>query len=223
LNREDADFLYENARDFGIELSPMHLNRFGLFMDELLEWNRRVNLTGLSEPRRIINDLILDSLLCASLTPEDGRMLDVGSGAGFPGIVIKIYRPHLTIDLLEATSKKVHFLKQIVRLLELKEIEIIKGRLESEGGNLLRQDYDMITTRALAGLDEIIVRCSPFLSPKGRLIGFLGKNAEAILKETASSRKAHSLALLKRVDYTLPGKRFTRSIVLFGKDIHRRT
>ena len=221
MDREDKEFLCENARDFGIELSLKHLNRFSLFIDELMEWNRRINLIGLSEPKRIISDLLLDSLIAALLTPDDGKMLDVGSGAGFPGIVVKIYRPDLIIHLLEASSKKAHFLKHIVRLLELKKIEVIKGRIERDKDKLCKEGYDFITARALAGLDQIKVWCAPFLSSNGQLIGFLGKDSETVLRKSKHSREAHSLALCKKMDYTLPGKSFQRSIVIFRKGVNQ--
>lgn len=219
MNRKDTESLYQEARRFGIELSLQHLNRFGLYIDELMEWNRRINLTGLYEPRRITRELLLDSLLTASLLPEDGRMLDVGSGAGFPGMVIKIYRPDLKVHLLEATSRKGTFLRHMVRLLGLKGIEVKKGRIEREGHDLPEEGYDIITARALASLDRVMVWCTPFLAYNGLLVGFLGKDSDAILKKCDPLKKAHSLELYKKVDYTLPGKDFTRTIVIFRKGL----
>lgn len=220
MNGEDRESLYQNARSFGIHLSLTHLNRFSLYIDELMQWNRRMNLTGLSEPKRIINELLLDSLLCASFIPDDGRMLDVGSGAGFPGMVIKIYRPHLKVHLLEASSKKGIFLRHMIRLLELKEIEVKKGRIERDGGSLSGKGYDIITARALASLDRMMAWCTPFLSSNGRLLGFLGKNSDTILKKNEHLKKAHGLELVKKIDYQLPGKDFPRSIVIFRKGFH---
>lgn len=217
MNREDRESLYQNARDFGIELSSKQLNRFCLYIDELMEWNRRMNLTGLSEPGRIINELLLDSLLCASLIPDKGGMLDVGSGAGFPGMVIKMVHSDLNVHLLEASSKKGLFLRHMVRLLELKDIEVKKGRIEKGSGGLSGKGYDIITARALASLDRIMAWCTPFLSVNGRLVGFLGKDADIILKKNEPVKKAHGLELHQKIEYMLPGKDFTRTIVIFRK------
>ncbi|MFC1819892.1 16S rRNA (guanine(527)-N(7))-methyltransferase RsmG [Thermodesulfobacteriota bacterium] len=217
MDLEEQKFLWEKALDFGVELSRQHLNLFSIYLDELIEWNLRINLTGLSSRKRMISELFLDSLIPAPLLPEKGRMLDVGSGAGFPGIPIKIYCPHIRTHLLEANSKKVSFLKQVIRLLKLDDIEVNKGRIEGSGTKLHTEYYHLITARALASLNQTIAWCSPFLSPGGMLVTFMGNSAEKDLKHSRHIREAHSLIVYKSRSYLLPGKQSKRTIVIYKK------
>jgi 16S rRNA (guanine527-N7)-methyltransferase len=217
LDEKEKDFLCEKAFDFGIDLSQHHLNLFSSYMDELLEWDRRMNLTGLSERKRIIIELFLDSLIPTPFIPERGRMLDVGSGAGFPGIVIKIYHPHLKTCLLEANSKKTSFLKQVIRLLKLVDIEVVNGRIEMDKEDLNSDGYNIITARALAGLDQIVTWCSPFLSIDGILIGFLGSNAATEIEKSRIAMKTQSLVVDRLIPYSLPGMSSGRTLAILKK------
>jgi 16S rRNA (guanine527-N7)-methyltransferase len=217
LDEKEKIFLREKALEFGIALSQHHLNLFSTYMDELLEWNSRMNLTGLSEKKRILIELFLDSLIPTPFIPERGRILDVGSGAGFPGIVIKIYRPYLKICLLEANSKKTNFLKQVIRLLKLVDVDVVNGRIEMDEDKLHSDGYDLITARALAGLDQVITWCSPFLSTDGMLIGFLGSSAGNELKKSKVSLKANSLVVDRLIPYSLPGIQSGRMLAILKK------
>ncbi len=196
-----------------------HLHLFGTYLDELTDWNRRINLTGLSSRKRIIYEVLLDSLIPVPFIPLESRMLDVGSGAGFPGIVIKILRPGLKVQLMEANSKKVSFLKQVVRLLALKDIDVMKGRVEMYGGNLHGEGYHLITARAVASLDQMINWCAPFLSSNGQLIGFLGGNSEQVLRKSEHAIEKNGLTINRTISYSLPGKISKRKIVIFNKNM----
>ncbi|MFC1869573.1 16S rRNA (guanine(527)-N(7))-methyltransferase RsmG [Thermodesulfobacteriota bacterium] len=219
MYQEEQNILRDKALDFGIELSQQHLSLVSIYLAELIEWNRRINLTGLSAPMRIINELFLDSLIPVPFIPEKGRMLDVGSGAGFPGIPINIYYPRLKTHLMEASSKKVSFLKQVIRLIKLDDIKVIKGRIERNGDNLHTEGYNLITARALAGLDQIITWCSPFLSPDGLLVGFLGSGAERDLEKSEHTRKELSLVVYKKIPYSLPEKQSRRTLIILKKKL----
>jgi len=107
LNRDEIKLLGDKALDYGIELSWQQLELFHVYLEELWDWNQRINLTGLSTREKIVIELFLDSLIPAPFLPKKGRMLDVGSGAGIPGLPLKIYTPQLKTHLLEANSKKV--------------------------------------------------------------------------------------------------------------------
>ncbi|MBW1887502.1 MAG: 16S rRNA (guanine(527)-N(7))-methyltransferase RsmG [Deltaproteobacteria bacterium] len=211
--------LRDKARDFGIELSLHHLNLFGIYLTELMDWNRRINLTGLKSVDRIVIELLLDSLIPAPFLPDKGRMLDVGSGAGLPWIPLKIHSPQLSIHLLEANSKKVNFLKQVIRLLSLRDIHAIKGRIEKDEDNLHSDGYHLITARALAGLHQTIEWCSPFLLPGGLLVSFLGNRAEEDLKGCQQVMEDNCICFHRQIPYILPGKRSERNTVIFKKKI----
>jgi 16S rRNA (guanine527-N7)-methyltransferase len=217
LDEKEKRLLSEKALDFGIDLSQRHLDLFGAYMDELLEWNRRINLTGLSERKRIIIELFLDSLIPTPFIPEKGRMLDVGSGAGFPGIVIKVCRPHLKTCLMEANSRKTSFLKQVVRLLKLSDVDVVNGRIESDKDKLHPDGYHLITARALAGPDRIITWCSPFLCSGGLLITFLGSGAVDELEKCGIALETNFLVVDRLIPYSLPGMRSGRTLALLRK------
>lgn len=218
MHKEEIRLLREKARDYGIELSEQQLDLFQIYLDELWAWNRRINLTGLARRERMVFELFLDSLIPSPHIAERGRLLDVGSGAGFPGVPLKICKPHLKTHLLEANSKKVNFLKQVIRLLRLKETEVIRGRIEKDGERLHPDGYQLITARALAPLSKTIGWCAPLLSPKGFLISFLGGRAESELKENRQVMEAHCLAICKKIPYTLPGKGSERMTIIFKKE-----
>lgn len=214
---DDLQLLNDKARDFGLHLSQYHLNLFRIYLTELKDWNQRINLTGLKSSERMVIELFLDSLIPVPFLPDTGRMLDVGSGAGFPGIPLKIYRPQLMTHLLETNSKKVSFLKQVIRLLGLKEIHVIKGRIEKDGGTLHPEGYHLITARALAGLSKTVAWCSPFLRPSGLLVSFLGSHAEEDLKGCERIMEANRMVIYRKIPYILPGKRSKRNTVIFKK------
>lgn len=218
MHKEEIRLLREKARDYGIELSEQQLDLFQTYLDELWAWNRRINLTGLARRERMVFELFLDSLIPSPHIAERGRLLDAGSGAGFPGLPLKICKPYLQTHLLEANSKKANFLKQVIRLLRLKETKVITGRIEKDGERLHPDGYQLITARALAPLNKTIGWCAPHLSPEGILISFLGGRAESELKENRHVMEAHCLTIWKKIPYTLPGKRSERMTIIFKKE-----
>jgi 16S rRNA (guanine527-N7)-methyltransferase len=178
-----------------------------------------MNLTGLAEPGRMILELFLDSLISVSYLPMKGRMLDVGSGAGFPAIVIKVLLPNLKLHLVDANSKKTSFLKQVIRLLKLDNVEVINGRIEMVKGRLCPDGYDIITARALANLKQIINLCSPLLSHEGLLVYFSGSRVDENLKDCEYLMKDQHLSLAQSIPYCLPGMQDDRYIVILRKEI----
>ena len=217
--KEDEISLLEGlARDFGVHLSPTHLSLFRIYLDELWDWNRRVNLTGVSTRERVVTELFLDSLVPVHHLPLEGRMIDIGSGAGLPGLPFKIYNPRLELVLVEVKSKKVSFLKQVVRLMGLTGIEIIRDRIENVEDVIRGKGCDLVTSRAFAGLHEILCTGSPFLCPGGLLFGFLGSGAERLLKENLDTVKRCRLRVHERIAYVLPGGKSERNIFIFRKE-----
>jgi len=211
--------LHEKALDYGIELSGEHLNLFDVYLNELIEWNSRMNLTGLNELGRMILELFLDSLIPVPYLPAKGRMLDVGSGAGFPAIVIKVLLPNLKLHMVEANSKKASFLKQVIRLLKLDDIEVVNGRIEMVGDKLRPDGFDIVSARALANLNQIINWCSHLLSPNGLLLYFSGSKVDESLKNCEYLMKEQRLTLARLIPYYLPGMQEGRNIVVLRKEM----
>jgi 16S rRNA (guanine527-N7)-methyltransferase len=217
LDSSEQENLRSWANSFGLELSAYQIHLFDIFLDELWEWNKRINLTGPTGRHNIIRELLLDSLFPSPFLPEDGRLLDVGSGAGFPGIPLKICKPSLTTHFMEANSKKVSFLKQVIRRTNLRRIDVIRGRIEKDGSLLHHEGYHIITARALAHLPQTLKWCAPHLMPGGMIVNFQGSRFDNALAESADVLKKHCLFLYKSIPYSLPGKDSQRHLLIFMK------
>jgi 16S rRNA (guanine527-N7)-methyltransferase len=211
--------LHEQATEYGIKLSQKQLELLNLYLEELIEWNSRMNLTGIVERERMIFELFLDSLIPVSYLPSQGRMLDVGSGAGFPAVVIKVLMPDLKLQMVEANFKKVSFLKQVIRLLKLDDIEAINGRIELLRDKLSPDGYEIISARALANLNQIISWCAPLLVHKGLLLYFSGSQVDENLKNCEHLMMGNNLTVDRLVPYHLPGMKESRNIVILRKEM----
>jgi 16S rRNA (guanine527-N7)-methyltransferase len=195
-------------------LTGHQLESFRIYLEELWSWNRKFNLTGLEDRSRMVIELFLDSLLPSPFLPAEGDFLDVGSGAGFPGLPLKIHRPQRHTLLLEPNSKKVSFLRHVIRLTGLRGIEPVKGHVERLPAE---PQYDAVTARALAGPGKAVECCAPRVKQAGILVLYLGARAEDHLKESARLVEDHHLTMTKTLSYTLPGKRSERHTVIFKK------
>jgi len=216
-NKREIEKFRSLLNRFGIELSWDQTHKLDIFLDELEEWNKKLNLTGLSSRQSIINELLIDSIMPTSFMPDDGNLLDIGSGAGFPAIPIKICKPGLKCQLMEPNSKKISFLKQIIRLAELEEIEVIKGRIEKEEGLLHPEGYDVITSRGLAPLPQFLTWGAPHLAREGLIVAFLGSQSEEALKKSADIIRKHRLFPFKSISYSLSGKSSERNLLILKR------
>jgi 16S rRNA (guanine527-N7)-methyltransferase len=214
---DDIRLLAEKASAYGMRLSPSELELFQTYLVELLEWNHRFNLTGIKTPGRMVIELFLDSLIPAPFLPEKARLLDVGSGAGFPGLPLKIRHPGLEIFLLEPNTKKVSFLKQVIRVLELQGAEVIQGRIEEYKEWLVADGYEVITARAVTNLNQILRRCNPLLPEGGFLVAFSGSEGEKDVEKNKGAMETLGLRIEKKISYVLPGKKAKRHTFILKK------
>lgn len=217
FTQNEKELLLVGSREFHISLSPVQQGLLEIFLDELAEWNKKINLTGLSSKQEMLNDLVIDSLIPASHLPDSGRYLDVGSGAGFPGIPLVICKPGLEVQLIEPNTKKAAFLHHVTRLTKLHQIRIINQRIEQSKEMLHPDGYHIITARAVAGLSRILADQSPYLAEKGMLVHFHGQDYKDPLKKSAGLMKSNRLYLQKKISYILPGKNAKRHILIFSK------
>jgi 16S rRNA (guanine527-N7)-methyltransferase len=145
-----------------VALTAGQVEAFGRYRDELLDWNRRVNLTAIREPSAVERLHFVDSLACLlEPVPEGASLLDVGAGAGFPGLPLKIARPDLRLTLLEATGKKARFLEHVVSALALAGVSVVNERAETYAASG-REAFDFVVARALAGLAALLELTLPF-------------------------------------------------------------
>ena len=153
----------------------------------LVEYNQKVNLTAITDPEGIEDKHFLDSLLFASQPEVEGKMVDVGAGAGFPGIVTKIYKPELELTLMEPTGKRVEFLKYACGQLGLTGVEFAKERAEEAARKVWREQFDLASARAVAALPMLAEYCLPLVKVGGNFLAMKGASGE---EELAAARGA---------------------------------
>lgn len=175
-SREWMDLIREGAEAFGVPLDENQTRLFARHARELLAWNRRVNLTRITDPREMAIRHFIDSLAPAKWIPPETKVLDIGSGAGFPGIPLKVASPALSVTLIDGVRKKVTFLKTVIRNLSLEGIEARHIRAEEMTGTDSNHAhaYGVIVCRALTGLDRFVEMALPLLAEGGSLIAMKG-------------------------------------------------
>lgn len=166
--------IINGAHEMGLEIDSETADRFAIHADALMLWAQKTNLTTIRDPVEVAVKHYLDSLAPAARIPRNARALDAGSGGGFPGIPLKIMIPSLSITLIDASRKKISFLKQIIRTLELTAIEAIQGRVEALSPPSV---FDVIVSRAVSDLSTFLRTATPLLAEDGMLIAFKTKNA----------------------------------------------
>ena len=222
--------LISGAAQMGVNLAPMHVAAFQTYSDELLSWNQQFNLTAVTEPEQVETRHFLDSLaLIPALAAREGisipallsrnlRIVDVGAGAGFPGLALRIVWPRARISLIEATGKKVRFLEHVVTRLGLRDVRLIQGRAEEVGlKEPDRAGYDLVLARAVASLPTLVEYLLPFAHRGGQVVAYKGSAAheEAMCAEQAIRTLGGRLTKLIPVD--IPGLAETRVLVLIDK------
>lgn len=178
------------ARSFGIDLTSGQLDQFRAYESLLIEWNRRISLTAIREPRDIRIRHFLDSLTCTIVTGNLNGLafIDVGTGAGFPGLPLKILYPESQLTLLESVGKKTKFLEIVIKELSLKNVTIITGRAEDTGHNPgHREQYDWAVARAVAELRVLAEYLLPLVRPGGYI---LAQKGESAANEIAAAQSA---------------------------------
>ncbi|MCI0370980.1 MAG: 16S rRNA (guanine(527)-N(7))-methyltransferase RsmG [candidate division NC10 bacterium] len=173
--------LVQGLREIALPLGQIQTQQLLTYTSEIARWNQRVNLTGFKEPERIIREGVLRSLRLLPFLPEGSgvRLADVGSGAGFPGVPLKVAMPSLLVTLIEASRRRASFLTHVIHLLELNGISCLRGRVEAlDEHPALRGGFDMVTARALAPLPEAMHLLTPLLAPGGIVLIFQGRKTE---------------------------------------------
>jgi 16S rRNA (guanine527-N7)-methyltransferase len=175
------DLLPTTAATWGMPLSPAQLAQFAAYAAELRRWNERINLTAIADEEGIVTRHFLDSLRCAlSWGASPASLVDVGAGAGFPGLPLKILRPTLRLTLVESIAKKAAFLEHMVDLLGLADVEIVDARAEAAGRDpAQRERYDVAVARAVAELRVLAEYCLPLCRVGGRFLAPKGAHIES--------------------------------------------
>jgi len=208
------EILMAGARELGIALTSEQADTFFLYAAELTKWNRKINLTSITDEQDVMVKHFLDSLAyLKGFAPAPGlRLLDMGSGAGFPAIPLKIACPDLSITLVESIKKKAAFLRHVIRTLPLDRAEVRDVRIE-ELPDSLQKGYDVITARAFTDTRTAAAVGSPFLKPEGVMI--LSRGSEEIVEEHLLDRLLVSVD--NKIELTLPFSNYKRVIWVLKK------
>lgn len=201
------------TRQHNIELLPEQLNQMQIYSGLLVAWNERMNLTAITKPEEMEVKHFLDSLLFAALPEVQGTLVDVGSGAGFPGVVAKIYKPSLGVTLMEPNGKRVSFLQEVAWAIDL-PLEIVKERGEEAARKQWRESFDVATARAVAALPALCEFCLPLVKVGGLFIAMKGGGEEVEIGQTACQKLGGEIAEVK--EFTLPDGS-ARSLVIIKK------
>ncbi len=218
----DVDALKDGARQFGIGLNLAQLAQFRRYYEDLTEWNRRVNLTSISDWEEVQRRHFADSLSVSLAIPkgirESGRLADIGSGGGFPGLALKIAFPRLRVTLIEATAKKAAFLSHIAQTLGLSDVIVRTGRAETLAHEpRLREAFDVVTARALASMNALAELTLPFCRIGGVVIAQKSHNIEEELHEAerAISTLGGKVREVRQVE--IEGTGAPRTLVVLAK------
>lgn len=208
------------VREQGLELSSRQLEQFEIYYNELVDWNERMNLTAITEREQVFLKHFYDSLTLAFHVKLDQvtTMADIGAGAGFPSIPLKIAFPHLKLTIVDSLNKRIHFLNHLVERLQLQDVKAIHARAEEAGRNKeLRDRFDLVTARAVARLSVLNELCLPFVRPGGIFAAMKSAQTSDELQEAKRSIELLKGKLEFVHTFTLPVEEAERNIVVLKK------
>lgn len=215
----DREKLAAYSREYGVLLTQEQGEQFDNYCRLLLEWNEKMNLTAIREPEGVLIKHFIDSLALLKYAdfPQGARVIDVGTGAGFPGIPLKIARPDIKLTLLDSLNKRLVFLREVSQVLGL-EAELIHSRAE-EGGKLpaLRQRFDAAVSRAVASLHLLAEYCLPFVKVGGVFLAAKGPDIQEELSQAANAIRLLGGKVEKAECYALPDES-RRTLVVVRKE-----
>ncbi|MNC19783.1 Ribosomal RNA small subunit methyltransferase G [compost metagenome] len=204
----------------GLLLSSSQLEQFELYYKELVDWNERMNLTAITEREQVYLKHFYDSLtLSFHVNMEQvSTMADIGAGAGFPSIPLKIAFPHLKLTIVDSLNKRIHFLNHLAEQLQLKDVKAIHARAEEAGRDKeLRDQFDLVTARAVARLSVLNELCLPFVRPSGIFAAMKSAQTSDELQEAKRSIALLKGTLEKVHTFTLPVEEAERNIIVLRK------
>ena len=206
----------EESEKIGIKLPDEQLNEFYEYMQLLLEWNEKMNLTAITDPEEVIKKHFVDSITIKKYIKEENRLIDVGTGAGFPGIPLKIVDKSIKLTLLDSLNKRINFLNEIIEKLNLKEVNTIHSRAEEYAKNKVRESYDVAVSRAVADLPILLEYLMPYVKLNGICICMKGPKAQ---EELERSKKAINIlgGKLEKFEKITIDEEMERNLIIIRK------
>lgn len=219
MNKEEFfKQLEKDAKHINIQLNDNQCEKFYLYMNLLLEWNEKINLTAIVEPKDIIKKHFIDSLTIKSYIEENSKIIDVGTGAGFPGIPLKIVDENYDITLLDAINKRLIFLNDTIEKNKLSNIRTIHYRAEEAGKNsIYREKFDVATSRAVSSLNILVEYLLPLVRIGGKCICMKGNNVKEEIKDAKKAIELLGGEIETIEEFCLPDTDIRRTIVIIKK------
>lgn len=220
LEKYDTEQFMKDVKSLGLTLTDQQILQFIRYYELLVEWNEKINLTAITEYDEVMKKHFVDSisLIKAIDVTKSISVIDVGTGAGFPGLALKIAYPQMRITLLDSLNKRVQFLDTVICEFGLKDIETVHGRAEDYAKTgKLRESFDLCVSRAVANLSTLSEYCLPFVREGGRFISY---KSEKVAEEAQAA--SHAIALLggeveKQVEFLLPDSDIYRNLFVIKK------
>lgn len=220
-NVENIELLKNRLVDFSINVDETMLDRFEKYRQILVEYNQHMNLTGITEQREVYIKHFLDSVAIFKngYIADDLSVIDVGTGAGFPGLPLKICNPKIKLTLLDSLNKRINFLKTVGQELGLNEIEYVHGRAEDIAQKPEhREKYDIATARAVASLPVLLELCVPYVKIGGFFICLKGPSVDIELGQAKNAMKLLGVRLVEKINVILPDQELKHNILVFKKE-----
>ena len=219
----NRDILRNGLENLGINVNDEMLEQFKIYREILVDWNQKMNLTGIEDEKEVYIKHFLDSVSGVSngYIKDGMSLIDVGTGAGFPGLPLKICLKDLNLTLLDSLNKRINFLQEVSNNLELENVEFIHGRAEDFGKDEnYREQYDIATARAVAGLPVLMELCVPFIKVGGYFVCLKGPNANLELEESKAAMEVLGIDFIEKIDVELPNSDLKHNILVFKKTIN---
>lgn len=214
------EILINAADNYGIKLDSNQISAMDMYYRLLLEWNEKINLTAITEPQEVAVKHMIDSLSCyrEDVFIPNASIVDVGTGAGFPGIPLKIFRPDLQLTLMDSLNKRLNFLREVVEKLSLSGVEFVHARAEEAGKNKkYRESYDVAVSRAVARLNVLCELCLPMVKKGGWFIALKGAQFDDEAREAAKAINLLGGKIEDILPISLPGLSDKRAVIYIKK------
>lgn len=213
------EIMQEKLRKLEIHFSMEQTEQFFEYMKLLIKWNEKINLTAITEPEEIITKHFIDSLTILKYIKNDYKVVDVGTGAGFPGIPLCIMNPTIKMTLVDSLNKRLIFLQEVVNKLKLKNIEIVHGRAEELGQNIkYRETFDIATSRAVANLSTLSEYLIPLVKINGKIISMKASNAKQEIDEAQNAIQILGGQIESIEEFNLPESDIGRTVIIINKN-----
>ena len=221
MNTYDYTSFLEDLKELNITLTDEQIGQFMTYYELLVEWNSFMNLTAITEFNEVMKKHFVDSVslirAIADLGEKEYSLIDVGTGAGFPGIPLKIVFPKLKIVLLDSLNKRVSFLNEVISKLDLKDIQAIHGRAEDMAKKEYRENFDLCVSRAVANLATLSEYCLPFVKTGGFFVSYKSEKITEEYENAGEAIKVLGGKYIKQVEFTLPSSDIYRNLFMIQK------